>query len=352
MLTEGTATRSATQLAEDSERIGTLASASAPPHGWNHLLASTRPPRQQHPRRHNAFCSPTSVLHPPSTARPRPHSSPAHRLHPAERPALPSPPSGPRLLWRPDAVQASPRAGTVEDSIQSIHPRPDARLLVATTTVRRTPSLMLSGDIKEKGRASPGRAGLHLGSRSAPSPRIEQHCRQQRGHFTSRSPTPPALRLRHRRQARLPLRPRSSPSASASHAPAPNLEAVQVMNYTSASAFASRIPTPEPCARVHGYTYGAQLIAYAHLSRAGRRFPYAGGLVKTDAAGVCHQRIDARTQSAASPAAPSEAEMKEAKIARRPVTYLAQVRDRRRHRRRHDQHLPLQPAAHLLRQAT
>ena len=93
-------------------------------------------------------------------------------------------------------------------------------------------------------------------------------------------------------------------------ASSPDLQALQVMNYTLGSAFASRINMN--LREVHGYTYGAR--SGYNFYRSGGPF-YAGGLVRTDVTGPAAKEL--MGEITRFPSAPStEAELKEAKDAR------------------------------------
>lgn len=90
----------------------------------------------------------------------------------------------------------------------------------------------------------------------------------------------------------------------------PSLQALQVMNYTLGGAFASRINMN--LREVHGYTYGAQSLF--SLYRDGGPF-LAAALVKTDVTAPATQQLMLELKRIQSEP-PTEAEVKEAKIAR------------------------------------
>ncbi len=90
----------------------------------------------------------------------------------------------------------------------------------------------------------------------------------------------------------------------------PDLQTIQVMNYVLGGAFASRINMN--LREVHGYTYGANSIFATY--REGGAF-YAGGLVKTDVTAPATQQLMLELKRIQSEP-PTEAEVKEAKIAR------------------------------------
>jgi zinc protease len=90
----------------------------------------------------------------------------------------------------------------------------------------------------------------------------------------------------------------------------PDLQTLQVMNYVLGGAFASRINMN--LREVHGYTYGANSIFATY--REGGAF-YAGGLVKTDVTAPATQQLMLELKRIQSEP-PTEAEVKEAKVAR------------------------------------
>jgi zinc protease len=90
----------------------------------------------------------------------------------------------------------------------------------------------------------------------------------------------------------------------------PDLQTIQVMNYVLGGAFASRINMN--LREVHGFTYGANSIFATY--REGGAF-YAGGLIKTDVTAPATQQLMLELKRIQSEP-PTEAEVKEAKIAR------------------------------------
>jgi zinc protease len=90
----------------------------------------------------------------------------------------------------------------------------------------------------------------------------------------------------------------------------PDLQTLQVMNYTLGGAFASRINMN--LREVHGFTYGANSVFATY--REGGSF-YAGGLIKTDVTAPATQQLMLEMKRIQSEP-PTEAEVKEAKIAR------------------------------------
>jgi zinc protease len=90
----------------------------------------------------------------------------------------------------------------------------------------------------------------------------------------------------------------------------PDLQAVNVMNYTLGGAFASRINMN--LREVHGYTYGARAIFSTY--RDGGPF-FAGGLVKTDVTGPAAQQLMLELRRIQTEP-PTPAELKQAKDSR------------------------------------
>ncbi|MBB5058612.1 zinc protease [Granulicella aggregans] len=89
----------------------------------------------------------------------------------------------------------------------------------------------------------------------------------------------------------------------------PDLEAIQVLNYTLGASFASRINMN--LREVHGYTYGAR--SGFSLYREGGPFT-AGGLVKTDVTAAAAKELDSELRRILT-VPPNDAEMKSAKDA-------------------------------------
>jgi zinc protease len=305
MLTEGTATRSATQLAEDSERIGTrLSSASSMDGTTTGISVLTN-------NTHAALALLSDVVlhpafNPPDLERVR-HQRMVAIQQESDQPQAIALRVGPHLLYG-DQPYGFTNTGTV-DSIQSV----TREQMLAFWSQRYGPqdsALILSGDIKEKdarilaeqyfgGWSAPSSAPSSASTSTAASSEVS----------LPPAPAPPALRFVI---VDKPGSPQTALFAFGIGIPpsAPNLEAVQVMNYTLGSAFASRINMN--LREVHGYTYGAQ-SAYA-LYREGGPF-YAGGLIKTDVTAPATKELMLELKRIQSDP-PTEAEMKEAKIAR------------------------------------
>ncbi len=304
MLTEGTVTRSATQLAEDSERIGTrLAAASSMDGTTTGLSVLTN-------NTHAALALLSDVVlhpafNPPDLERIRRQRIVSIQQE-SDQPQAVALRVGPHLLYG-DQPYGFTNTGTA-DSIQSI----TRDQMLAFWSQRYGPqdsALILSGDIKEKDARL--LAEQYFGSWTTSSSTSAPPTSRPSAGEVSLPPAPPAPALRLVLVDK-PGSPQTALFAFGIGIPrsAPNLEAVQVMNYTLGSAFASRINMN--LREVHGYTYGAQ-SAYA-LYREGGPF-YAGGLVKTDVTAPAAKELMLELKRIQSNP-PTEAEMNEAKIAR------------------------------------
>jgi zinc protease len=125
-------------------------------------------------------------------------------------------------------------------------------------------------------------------------------------------PPPPAAPTRHIVIVDKPGAPQTALAVFGLGLPitTPDLEAVQIMNYTLGGSFASRINMN--LREEHGYTYGAQ-SAYLFY-REGGPF-YAGGLVRTDVTGpAAKEMLSEISRFPSNP--PTDAELKQAKDAR------------------------------------
>ena len=269
MLTEGTATRSATQLAEDSERIGTRLAAGSTMDGTTTGLSVLT----NNTAAAMALLSDV-VLHPafnpPDLDRIRRQRIVSIQQE-SDQPTAIALRVGPRLLYG-DQPYGYSNTGTVE-SIQSIT-RDQMLAFWSQNYGPKNSALMLSGDIKEKDARL--LAEQYLGPWTGTAS----------GEVTlPPAPPPPALRLVLVDKPGSPQTALFAFGLGISRSD-PNLEAVQVMNYTLGGAFASRINMN--LREVHGYTYGANSAFTAY--RAGGRF-LAGGLVKTDATGPAAKEL-------------------------------------------------------------
>ncbi len=123
------------------------------------------------------------------------------------------------------------------------------------------------------------------------------------------APTPPTLRIA---LVDKPGAPQTALIAFGLGVPVttPDLQAVQIMNYTLGGAFASRINMN--LREVHGFTYGAQTLF--SLYRDGGPF-LAGGLIKTDVTAPAMQQLMLEIKRIQTEP-PTEAELKQAREAR------------------------------------
>ncbi len=260
MLTEGTASRNTTQLAEDSERIGTRLGAFSSMDGTTNSVSVLT---------NNTDAAmdllADVVLHPSfpeaDFERVRKQRMTAIQQEGDQPPAI-AQRVGPKLVYGDQPYGAS-STGTVE-SVKSIT-RDEMMSFWSAHYGPQDSALVLAGDIKEA-------AARQLAERYF-------------GGWTGKAATaitlPPAPAAPSLRVVIVdkPGSPQTALFAYGIGVPrsTPNLEALQIMNYTLGGSFASRINMN--LREVHGYTYGAQ-SGYA-LYRDGGAF-LAGGLVKTD----------------------------------------------------------------------
>jgi zinc protease len=260
MLTEGTASRNTTQLAEDSERIGTRLGAFSSMDGTTNSVSVLT---------NNTDAAmdllADVVLHPSfpeaDLERVRKQRMTAIQQEGDQPPAI-AQRVGPKLVYG-DQPYGSSSTGTVE-SVKSIT-RDEMMSFWSAHYGPQDSALVLAGDIKE--------------------PAARQFAERYFGGWTGKAaslvklppaPAAPSLRLVI---VDRPGSPQTALFAFGIGVPrsTPNLEALQIMNYTLGGSFGSRINMN--LREVHGYTYGAQSV-YA-LYRDGGPF-LAGGLVKTD----------------------------------------------------------------------
>jgi zinc protease len=202
---------------------------------------------------------------------------------------------GPRLVYG-DQPYGFSNSGTVE-SVQAIT-REQMLTFWSAHYGPKDSALVLAGDLKEKeARTLAERyfgswTGAAATAITLPPP-----------------PAPPALRLV---LVDKPGSPQTALFAYGIGVPrsTPNLEALQIMNYTLGGSFASRINMN--LREVHGYTYGAQ-SAYT-LYRDGGPF-LAGGLVKTDVTAAATKELMFEIKRIQTEP-PTTAELKMAKDAR------------------------------------
>jgi zinc protease len=202
---------------------------------------------------------------------------------------------GPRLLYGDQPYGESP-IGTVE-SVRSLT-RDDITSFYSSHYGSADSALVLAGDVslEEAKRLAERYFGTWTGTASADV-------------TLPPAPAPPTLRIA---LVDKPGAPQTALVVYGLGVPVttPDLQAIQVMNYTLGGAFASRINMN--LREVHGFTYGANSIFATY--RDGGAF-YAGGLIKTDVTAPATQQLMLEIKRIQTEP-PTEAELKEAKIAR------------------------------------
>jgi zinc protease len=202
---------------------------------------------------------------------------------------------GPRLLYGDQPYGESP-IGTLE-SVRSLT-RDDVTSFYAGHYGSADSALILSGDVslEEAKRLAEHYFGAWAGTASADV-------------TLPPAPTPPTLRIA---LVDKPGAPQTALVVYGLGVPitTPDLQVLQVMNYTLGGAFASRINMN--LREVHGFTYGANSLFSTY--RDGGPF-LAGGLFKTDVTAPATQQLMLELKRIQSEP-PTEAEVKEAKIAR------------------------------------
>ena len=202
---------------------------------------------------------------------------------------------GPRLLYGDQPYGESP-IGTLE-SVRSLT-RDDVTSFYASHYGSADSALILSGDVslEEAKRLAEHYFGAWTGTAAADV-------------TLPPAPSPPTLRIA---LVDKPGAPQTALVVYGLGVPitTPDLQTLQVMNYTLGGAFASRINMN--LREVHGYTYGANSLFSTY--REGGPF-LAGGLFKTDVTAPATQQLMLEIKRIQSEP-PTEAEVKEAKIAR------------------------------------
>jgi len=293
LLNEGTTTRNATQLAEDTERIGArLATGASMDAAFASLTVLSNNTDAgldllsdvvQHP-----------AFNPDDLERIR-----KQRLvgiaQEGDSVIATARRVGPRLLYGDRPYGESP-IGTI-DSVRSLT-RDDITSFYANHYGSADSALILSGDLSLE-------EAKHL---------AEHYFGAWTGTATAAvtlppAPAPPSLRIA---LVDKPGAPQTALVVYGLGLPVttPDLQTLQVMNYTLGGAFASRINMN--LREVHGFTYGANSIFATY--RDGGSF-YAGGLIKTDVTAPATQQLMLELKRIQSEP-PTEAEVKEAKIAR------------------------------------
>jgi zinc protease len=293
LLNEGTKTRDATQLAEDTERIGArmTAGASVDAASVNITVLSNNTDAGldllsdvvQHP----AF-SPDDLERIRKQRLVGIAQESDSTLAVARR-------VGPRLLFGDQPYGESP-IGTLE-SVRSLT-RDDVTNFYAGHYGPTDTALILSGDVSldEARRLAEHYFGAWAGTAASDV-------------TLPPAPAPPTLRIA---LVDKPGAPQTALVVFGLGLPitTPDLQTLQVLNYTLGGAFASRINMN--LREVHGFTYGANSIFATY--REGGAF-YAGGLIKTDVTAPATQQLMLELKRIQSEP-PTEAEVKEAKIAR------------------------------------
>ncbi|HEX3969075.1 MAG TPA: pitrilysin family protein [Edaphobacter sp.] len=293
LLNEGTQTRNATQLAEDTESIGARIATGASMDAANASITVLS-------NNSDAGLDLLSsvVQHPAFTA------EDFERLRRQRLVAIGQESDsviatarrvGPRLLYGDQPYGESP-VGTA-DSVKSLT-RDDVTSFYSGHYGAADSALVLAGDVslEEAHRLAEHYFGSWTGSAAAAV-------------AIPPAPETPTLRIA---LVDKPGAPQTALVAYGLGVPitTPSLQALQVMNYTLGGAFASRINMN--LREVHGFTYGANSIF--SLYRDGGPF-LAGGLVKTDVTAPATEQLMLELKRIQSEP-PTEAEVKEAKIAR------------------------------------
>jgi zinc protease len=293
LLNEGTQTRNATRLAEDAERVGASLSTNA-----SMDVASASITLLSNNTDAGLDLLSDVVQHPAFTA------EDLERLRKQRLVGIAQESDsaiavarrvGPRLLYGDQPYGDSP-VGTL-DSVRALT-RDDVTSFYAAHYGSADSALVLAGDVslEEAKRLAEHYFGAWTGTAAADV-------------TLPPAPAPPTLRIA---LVDKPGAPQTALIAYGLGVPitTPDLQAIQVMNYTLGGAFASRINMN--LREVHGFTYGANSIFSFY--RDGGPF-LAGGLVKTDVTAPAMQQLMLELKRIQS-APPTEAEVKEAKIAR------------------------------------
>jgi zinc protease len=293
LLSEGTETRTATQLADDAERIGSRINSAASMDGASAGLTVLSNNTDA------ALSLLSDVVQKPGF---RPEDIDRIRkqhlvgiAQEADSVTAIAQRVGPRLIYGDQPYGEAP-SGTL-DTVGSITHN-DIVAFYKDHYGSADSALVLSGDISTP-------AARHL---------AEQYFGNWTGTAAATvtlppAPTPPTLRLA---LIDKPGAPQTALFAYGIGVPitAPDYEAVQLMNYTLGGSFASRINMN--LREVHGYTYGARSIFSFY--RDGGPF-YAGALVKTDVTAPAAQQLMLELKRIQTEP-PTEAELKQARQSR------------------------------------
>jgi len=293
LLNEGTTTRNATQLADDTERIGARLSTTAAMDSAsaNITVLSNNTDASldllsdvvQHP-----------AFNPDDIERIR-----KQRLvgiaQESDSAFATARRVGPRLLYGDQPYGESP-IGTL-DSVRAVT-RDDLTSFYASHYGSADSALVFAGDVslEEAKRLAEHYFGTWTGTASAEV-------------SLPPAPTPPTLRIA---LVDKPGAPQTALIAYGLGVPVttPDLQAIQIMNYTLGGAFASRINMN--LREVHGFTYGAQSLFSFY--RDGGPF-LAGALIKTDVTAPATQQLMLEIKRIQTEP-PTESELKQAREAR------------------------------------
>ena len=269
MLSEGTTTRSSTQIKEDAERLGTRLNVAASVDGTNAgITVLTSHADAALDLLSDVILHPS--FNPPDLERIRKQRM-VRIQQEADSPNAIADRVGRHLLYG-DQPYGFPSSGTV-DSVKGIT-REELQAFWAAHYGPGDSALLLAGDVTEQ--QARALAERHFGTWTGPA----------QGEVTLPAPPPPpALKIV---LVDKPGSPQTALIANGLGVPhsTPDLDAIDIMNYTLGASFGSRINMN--LREVHGYTYGAS-SRYA-LNRAGGPF-LAGGLVRTDVTGAAAKEL-------------------------------------------------------------
>ena len=260
MLSEGTATRSSTQIKEDAERLGTQLGVSASVDGTNAgVTVLTNHADGALDLLSDVILHP--AFNPPDLERIRKQRM-VRIQQEADSPGVIADRVGRRLLYG-DQPYGFPSSGTVE-SVKGIT-REEMQAFWSGHYGPGDSALMLAGDVTESGARA--LAEHYFGSWTGTA---------QGEVALPPAPAAPTLKIVLVDKPGSPQTALFADGLGVPHS-APDLDDIEMMNYTLGASFGSRINMN--LREVHGYTYGAG-TRYA-LNRAGGPFT-AGGLVRTD----------------------------------------------------------------------
>jgi zinc protease len=301
-MSDATTTRNLTKLSEDEERIGTRVNVASSIESVNASLTVTTNQADA------GFELLSDVaLHPafsPEDLDRRQKQRLVAIAQEADSPAAIASRVGPLLVYGPDHPYGASASGTA-DSVKSIT-RDDVTAFYAAHFGPTDTALSLAGDISE---AEAHRlAETWFGAWASPVK------------APASIPPPPAAPTRKIVIVDTPGAPQTALYAYGLglSITTPDLQALQVMNYTLGGSFASRINMN--LRELHGYTYGAS-SSYAFYPKGGTFL--AGGLVRTDATGAAAKELYSElTRFPVSPSTPDELKMaKDARMQSIPARF-------------------------------